>query len=528
VVNQLKTVVYMIRMKILILSIRKLIVLYPFLILVSLHISTINLGYHGMNCESNNITISIDLTQDGHRIKTYPEINCGPLPIYYVSDSEDLTSQYKEIGIKFIRTHDFFGPTDISTIFPDFNADPNLESSYNFSTSDEYINAIINAGCKVFYRLGESASDNRTLRDPPEDFEKWANICLHINMHYNDGWNNGYNYNIKYWEIWNEPDLKGFWNGTALEYYNLYNVTANTLKNYNNSLKIGGPCTSSIDDEDFTVGFLQYVVDNEIPLDFYSWHMYTDWPNDLYLSSKKIRQLLDVFGLFECENINTEWSINILSPQRDKDNHKNAAFTANALIAFQNSNVDYAFRYRGTQDDSWLSRFIGFDLSLFTKYGIYKTPALTYLAMHYISRDTPISLNISSLDFDYDNIVYLGGYSEDKTNISILISNYNSRTIQLELILENLSWKSFTFVDYVIDDKNHLEISNKIQFNESNISIDFQLKKHSVHLIRLTNTSSFPQEGPPIAPIPLILRLKILDPFTKILGYLLILLIFSE
>ena len=36
--------------------------------------------------------------------------------------------------------------------------------------------------------------------------KKWANVCKHIVMHYNAGWANGFYYNIKNWEVWNEPE----------------------------------------------------------------------------------------------------------------------------------------------------------------------------------------------------------------------------------------------------------------------------------------------------------------------------------
>ncbi|HHH84219.1 MAG TPA: hypothetical protein ENL29_01990, partial [Thermoplasmatales archaeon] len=176
----------------------------------------------------NTLNISIDCDDTDGNIKPFSEINSGPLPIYYVNGA-DITPSYRSVGINFVRTHDFSGPTDMSTIFPDWNADPSKEESYNFSSSDYYINGIVDAGCQVFYRLGESASDNNSLRQPPENFSKWAEICKHVVMHYNDGWDNGYHYNITYWEIWNEPDLGGFWNGTAEQYYEMYEKTSRTL-----------------------------------------------------------------------------------------------------------------------------------------------------------------------------------------------------------------------------------------------------------------------------------------------------------
>lgn len=184
-------------------------------------------------------------------------------------DDVDLSSQYQEIGIDFIHTHDFSSPTDVNRIFPNWNADPSQESSYDFNISDQYITAIVNTGCQVFYRLGESASDNKTLCKPPQNFSKWAEVCKHIVIHYNDGWANGYHYNITYWKIWNEPDFIGFWNGTAEQYHRLYNITAKTLKSYNSSLKIGGSCTSSVADVNYITKFLEYVAEKDTPVGFF-------------------------------------------------------------------------------------------------------------------------------------------------------------------------------------------------------------------------------------------------------------------
>ncbi|HHH77704.1 MAG TPA: hypothetical protein ENL18_00630 [Thermoplasmatales archaeon] len=472
----------------------------------------------------SGFSINIDCSATDGIITPYAEINSGPLPIHYVN-GDDITREYREVGMEFVRTHDFYGPTDMSTIFPDWNADPSDGNSYNFTSSDYYINGIIDAGCRVFYRLGESASDNNSLRQPPRDFGKWAEICKHIVMHYNDGWNNGYHYNITYWEIWNEPDLSGFWNGTAEQYYELYGETSRTLKEYNPSLKVGGPCTSSVGNASYTTEFLDYVTENGLPLDFFSWHMYADSPNELYEASRAVRKMLDDHGFTECENINTEWNINILSPQRDKDNAKNAAFTASSLISFQDAGIDHAFRYRGTQDNDWLMRLAGFDLSLFAADGTFKRPALSYLAMHYMVRDSPIRL--SAPPMNASGVTYLAGISEDKTNVSILVSNYGEHDAAYTLNVTDLPWDGCRAVHYLIDDSHHLEITKNESISSRNFSTTSVIKGNSVQFIRLTNSTAIPDEGPEVASIPFLLRIPLLDPIFRFMGFILLMMIFG-
>ena len=502
-------------------------ILLPIILIIAPFTTAFSYSPTHHTTSKDSLDITIDCTKINGNIKSFAEINSGPVPIYYVPDAVDITSKYQEIGISFIRTHDFYGPTDVRSIFPNWSNDPSLESSYNFTTSDPCITGIINAGCQVFYRLGESASDNKSLRIPPENFSKWAEICKHIIMHYNDGWNNGYHYNISYWEIWNEPDLDGFWNGTAEQYYHLYHTTVEKLKAYNDSLKIGGPCTSSIFNANFTTRFLSYLAENNLPLDFYSWHMYADTPNNLYEASKVVRNFLDTYGFTSCENINTEWNINILTPQRDKDNAKNAAFTVCSLTAFQDADIDHSFRYRGTQDNNWLVRLIGFDLSIFAADGTYKTPALTYAAMNYLIRDTPIRLSTPEMDAA-SGITYLAGISENQTNISIMLSNYDVCDTSYILNITEIPWGgSYRIVHYIIDDSNHLEIYEDTTSNTPDLTLSKTLKQNSVHFIRLTNTSSIPEEGPSVAEIPFLLQLRFLDPILRIIGFALLSIIFS-
>ncbi len=475
--------------------------------------------------DGSSLETHLDCLNTYGLIKSYCEINCGPSPVYYIEGVE-LIEQYRDIGVDMVRTHDFFGPTDIHSIFPNWSADPFDENSYDFSESDEVIKSIIDAGCKIFYRLGESASDNKILRQPPENYSKWAEVCKHIVMHYNDGWNNGYHYNITYWEIWNEPDLKGFWNGTSEEYYQLYSITAQTLKNYNNSLKIGGSSVSSIDNLNYTRLFLEHLVENNVLIDFFSWHCYATTPEELRVNSLRVRSLLDSFGLTECEDILTEWNIHLLTPQRDKENARNAAFTANSIILFQDADLNYAFRYRGTQDNNWLLKLSGFDLSLFTDKGLYKTPALVYKALYYITQDTPIRLTPINETTIHPGINYLAGISKDKNNISILISNYDAVDTEYNINITNIPWNSsYTIAYYIIDDSHHLEIIDEEVSNGETFNVNKLIKRNTVHFIRLTNSSTLPEEGPPVAPIPFILRLPLFDPILYLVKILVLMII---
>jgi len=476
--------------------------------------------------EQRSEDVFFDCSQTDGTLRQFGEINVGPLPVYG-KEGVDISSQYNEIGISFVRTHDFFGPTDVSFIFPNWSADPLLESSYDFSLSDEYVSAIVDAGCEVFYRLGESASDNESLRMVPSDFEKYAEVCKHIMMHYNEGWADGFRFDIKYWEIWNEPDLSGFWNGSAQQYYEFYEKVSTVLKDHNDSLLIGGPCTSSIDDERFTTDFLEFVASNDLPLDFYSWHRYAKSPFHLYEGSVFVREMLDSFGLTSVENINTEWNIDILTPQREKDNEKNAAFTAACLSALQDSGLDYGFRYRGPQDDSWLLRVIGFDLSLFSADGFYKSPALSYLAMNNMVSGTPLRLSSDVIDAE-DGFTALGSRDQAGTNITILLSNFESGNVECNLNLSNLPFDDEYSVGlFRIDEEHHFELVSAQNFSSDFFEYNIDVQQNSVVFVRLTNSSVFPSNGPEVMSLPWWSNVRIFDFFFKVLGIILMMIAFG-
>ena len=163
----------------------------------------------------------------------------------------------KEAGIPFSRLHDVGGAyggsvyVDIPNIFRDFEADENLAESYDFAFTDVLLKNLVANECMPFFRLGVTIEGAHMLRAynifPPKNCAKWARICEHIIRHYNEGWADGFQFGIKYWEIWGEPDScyklveANLWRGTPEEYYQLYEVAANHLKNcFGDTIKIGG------------------------------------------------------------------------------------------------------------------------------------------------------------------------------------------------------------------------------------------------------------------------------------------------
>jgi len=74
-----------------------------------------------------------------------------------------------------------------------------------------------------------------------------------------------------YFEVWNEPNLSGFWSGTQNEYWKLYATSAKAVKDVDAQLKIGGPASSK---GNWIKEMITYTTKNKVPLDFISTHLY--------------------------------------------------------------------------------------------------------------------------------------------------------------------------------------------------------------------------------------------------------------
>jgi hypothetical protein len=255
-----------------------------------------------------------------------------------------LSKTYKDIGVDMIRTHDAggiqgSGAGDVDgpgrgKMVPNLNADPASESSYSFATTDAMIKNIVDTGAEVYFRVGRSnISGSGSV---PPDFDKYAEFVKHIVMHYNKGWANGFQYGIKWWEIWNEPDFTPFWSGTGDQYHELYGKIARAIHEADSEVLIGGPANASFNDMRGTRGSLmKYVVDNKLPLDFFSFHKYTNHTNDPYEFKRMAEDFiaeLAKYGLTKTVIVNSEFWTSLVGEQVIGGEAGQAAFLAQSLI----------------------------------------------------------------------------------------------------------------------------------------------------------------------------------------------------
>jgi hypothetical protein len=303
-----------------------------------------------MRHDNTPLVFTVDTAQNLPVLKDYFHTN--GLDPGNPAGPQNFTTTFQDIGLNYVRTHDFALSFDHSTIvgYADTSYDPLDPADYYFHFTDSIVQNIYNAGGKVFYRFGQSYSNDTLYSMPPANFDKWAQTCVQIIKHYNDGWANGFSYNMDYFEIWNEPDLPQFWRGSVQEYIALYQKASRAIKQYNPSLKVGGPALSNVFDEAFINEFLDSVVTYNLPLDFFSYHLYY-YPNPYYFKKVNdyVRMKLNSYGLTGVELINTEWNSAMFNYNHyvefGMDDAINAASLASSLAYVQETDLSMFFRY---------------------------------------------------------------------------------------------------------------------------------------------------------------------------------------
>lgn len=295
-------------------------------------------------------------------------VNNGPLCLDGIFD---FSICFQKAKFADVRTHDANYPArnvcDINAVFPRADADPCDPASYDFARTDHYLKSIRATGGTITYRLGYTIDHHPVKRysHPPQDFQQWAEVCLGIAKHYNEGWAGGFQDLVDRWEIWNEPDThtgpnSPCWTGTLEEYYELYAITAKTLKTHNASWRVGGPAAASVEGR-LCEGFLRHCTQSGAPLDFFSWHTYANSPQEILRLARIVRNALDENGFQTTVSIlnewhygpNGEWEVLWGSPDTLRRHAKAeemngpaaASYTAAALLGMQNGPVDLANYY---------------------------------------------------------------------------------------------------------------------------------------------------------------------------------------
>ncbi len=435
--------------------------------------------------------ITVDWDKSAGKMKPLHGVNNSPVKL-----NGDLP-EFREAGIPFMRPHDTYGLfggnvyIDIPNIFRNFDADPNDPKSYDFAFTDEYLKTIAKTNAKVFYRLGVTIENNHRIKAyniyPPKDNLKWAQICAGIIRHYTQGWANGFKYDIQYWEIWNEPENKMMWRGTRQQFFDLYKTTAKYLKKEFPNIKIGGYAgcgffeitrpievcpTKGLNILDWFNEFLEMASDKNdpAPLDFFSWHLYTDNPKELAVHAEYVRKNLDERGLKHVENINNEWNYTLGDQGKIRKNHIGASMCTATFCVMQQGSIDKAMYYDATPTRSYC--------------GLYNFPEMTltktFFAFKAFNELYKLGEAVKCTDNKASEIYAIAAKNSASGDKAILATNYSPKPQRVAFKFKG-EVKSVVLIDedYTFTELNFLISEN--QYKDKLIT----MPAHSVILIKV-------------------------------------------
>ena len=449
------------------------------------------------------IRITVDFANKIGPIKPMHEVGQPPMKGGFLKIDFSGMQYLADANIKYSRLHDVAGAfggyryVDVPNIFRDFDADESDPASYDFAFTDVLIENMYAYGIEPIYRLGVTIENQAHIKAyriyPPKDPAKWARICEHIIRHYNEGWADGYEYGIKYWEIWNEPDngepgRNQMWIGTNEQFYELYDVAAKHLKGcFGDKIKIGGYGCSGLygiyyhpdkygvnvpqrePDEryvrdthrlDFFNGFLDYIVKNNSPLDFFSWHSYANVEKTGVIGEYIERRFAEI-GYPDIELHLNEW--NAAHTPADNNTSYSSAANAAMMLRIHKTKTCMLCYYDARMTPSAYGGF-------FTP--LVSAPTSTYYAFKAFGKlyalGSEVELNAEGVDEDLAGFYTLAGAGENGRAVYLVNLSEEGRRVTTNL--------DDSFKVYLID-KDH-----SIEFVDYSAS-DFTLEPNQIAYI---------------------------------------------
>ncbi len=186
---------------------------------------------------------------------------------------------HQELGFGHVRFHGLLCD-DMGTLIGEGE-----ELFYSFFNADQIFDFLLSIGMKPFVELsfmpGILASGDKTVFHyranvtPPKDYARWAVLIRKLVAHWLERYGAA---ELRQWffEVWNEPNLDAFGNGSQDEYFELYRYTAEAIKSVDGALKVGGPATAA---NAWIEDFVGFCAKARLPADFVSTHHY---PTDAF------------------------------------------------------------------------------------------------------------------------------------------------------------------------------------------------------------------------------------------------------
>lgn len=272
---------------------------------------------------------------------------------------EQLALARKECGFEYIRLHGLLH--DDMGVYREEDGKP----IYGWQHVDKFYDFLLDIGMRPLVEFSlmpkALASGEKTLFywrgniTPPASLDKWQELIRQAVLH----WEHRYGRDeIRKWyfEVWNEPNLKGFWAGSQDEYFALYRAAALGVKSVCTDYRIGGPATAGMAWIPDTIEFCHK---NNVPLDFITSHTYgvdghfdatgksvlviSNHPHALWKGVHNAREQIRNSVMPDLEMHVTEWGTSYSSRDPVHDSYYSAAYILSKLKLCEGAHDSMAY-----------------------------------------------------------------------------------------------------------------------------------------------------------------------------------------
>ncbi len=286
-----------------------------------------------------------------------------------------------------------------------------------------------------------------------------------------------------YYEVWNEPDLFGSWKYYGNKnYLDLYLYSSRGAQNAKGvkPFKLGGPATTAFY-KNWIDALAKFSVENNLKLDFISWHKYSDDIDQYRADISQVRNIFEKYPQLEntVEFHITEWGL-------DSDNNPGydsniAAAHAVATSIEMVGTIDKAFAFEiqdGKSGDG--SEYWG-RWGLFTHQDFGSKAKPRYYALKMLDR---ISNQKVQLLGKGSWVKALAGKNANE-NIEVILANYdknNSHGENVPITFEDITPGNYTITKELDSGQNTTE---KIATTEAKLKTNIFMPTNSVGFVTL-------------------------------------------
>ena len=310
-------------------------------------------GWAAAQAEQGERHIAVDVQGPSSPLDRFYNFSVGsdyPGTLMREDSLAQLKTVRKELGFRYIRFHAIFH--DVLGTYREVDGKP----VYDWTKIDALYDDLLAMGIRPFVELGFTPEAMKTSdqhifywkgNTSHPVLSKWTALVdafvRHLEQRYGQQ-------EVRRWyfEVWNEPNLAGFWEGADQKaYFQLFDATAHTLKQIDPALKVGGPATAGAA---WVPDLIAHTTQAHVPLDFISTHTYgvdggfldengqsdtklSPSPDAIVGDVRRVREQISHSSRPDLPLYFTEWSTSYTPRDAVHDSYVSAAYVLSKLKA---------------------------------------------------------------------------------------------------------------------------------------------------------------------------------------------------